>query len=380
MLVALLLSMQATLLAAHEVEPAFAEIDVDEAAVTVTLRTALEPLIAGMDLAALDDTNDSPLSERHDALRALPPAELLAALDAAWPAIDDRLTLRTGETDLSLTLAEADIPEVGDPELRRDSVLTLTADLPRGTDPVTFGVDPSLGTIIVRQVEGDGTYEAILSNGALSDPLPRAGVAQVSAGDAFLRNMVVGFEHIIPAGLDHILFVLGLFFYSLAWRPLLWQVTAFTLAHTVTLALATLGVVTIPDGAMWIVETVIAASIVYVAIENIFSGGKRTIGWDRVAVVFGFGLLHGLGFASVFSEAGMAPATLVASLVAFNIGVEIGQLTVIAIAFLLVGAWFGAKSWYRPAFAVPGSLLIAAVGLYWVLNRIGMVGDLPYLT
>jgi hypothetical protein len=206
-------------------------------------------------------------------------------------------------------------------------------------------------------------------------------VAEVSAWAAFARNVVVGFEHIIPAGLDHILFVLGLFFFSLHWRPLLWQVTSFTVAHTVTLALAVLGLVTIPPESMWLVEAVIAASIVWVAVENVWvRGNGRTIGWGRVAVVFGFGLLHGLGFASVFAEAGMAPATLVASLVAFNVGVEVGQLTVIAVAFLLVGAWFGGKPWYRRAIAVPGSLVIAAIGLYWVLNRVGVAGDLPYLT
>jgi hypothetical protein len=365
---------------AHEVEPAFAEIDVDEDRVTILLRAAVEPLIAGMDLAALDDTDDSPLSDLHDELRALPPEALAETLSEAWSEIDRRIDLQAGGADLPLTLAEVEIPPVGDPEVRRDSRLTLTADLPPGDAPVTFAVDAALGTIIVRQAEGDGRYEAILSNGARSDPLPRVGVAAVSAGDAFLRNVVVGFEHIIPAGLDHILFVLGLFFYSLHWRPLLWQVTSFTLAHTVTLAMAVLGVVTIPPDAMWIVEAIIALSIVYVAVENLRAGDTRTIGWTRIGVVFAFGLLHGLGFASVFAEAGMAPSTLIASLIAFNIGVEIGQLTVIAVAFLLVGAWFGGRPWYRTVVAIPGSLVIAAIGAYWMLNRIGLLGDLPYLT
>ncbi|MEM8849014.1 MAG: HupE/UreJ family protein [Pseudomonadota bacterium] len=377
---AALLSIIALGARAHEVEPSLAEIDVDADQVTISLRTAVEPLIAGIDLAAIEDTNDSPLAGFHDRLRALPPEELGAALTTAWPQIDDRIVVQVDGTDIPLTLAAISIPPVGDPELRRDSVLTLSGDLPEGDAPVVFGFDAVLGNLIVRQSTGDDTYEAILSSGTLSEPLPRTGVADVSAGDAFLRNMVVGFEHIIPAGLDHILFVLGLFFFSLAWRPLLWQVTSFTLAHTVTLAMGTLGIVTIPPASMWIVETIIAASIVYVAVENIWSGDTKTIGWGRIGVVFAFGLLHGLGFASVFAEAGMAPATLAASLVAFNIGVEIGQLTVIAIAFLLVGAWFGSKSWYRPVVVIPGSLIIAAIGAYWVLNRVGFVGDLPYLT
>ncbi|MFO6464981.1 HupE/UreJ family protein [Jannaschia sp. KMU-145] len=378
---AVLLSMIAAFtVAAHEVEPSFAEVEIAGDVATITLRTSVEPLIAGMDLGALDDTNESPLSDLHDELRALPPEALGAALSDAWGQIDDRITVSVNGTDLPLTLAETEIPPVGDPELRRDSVLTLTADLPRGDAPVVFGFDAALGSVIVRQTGDEASYEAILTNGSLSDPLPRTGVAEIPVWESFLRNVVVGFEHIIPAGLDHILFVLGLFFYALAWRPLLWQVTSFTVAHTVTLALAVLGVVTIPPSQMWAVEAVIAASIVWVAVENIWAGGRRTITWGRIAVVFGFGLLHGLGFASVFAEAGMAPATLVASLIAFNIGVEIGQLTVIAIAFLLVGAWFGGKPWYRRVIAVPGSIVIAAIGLYWVLNRIGVLGDVPYLT
>ena len=366
--------------AAHEVEPALAEIDVDQDRVTIELRAAVEPMIAGMDLGTVTDTNDSPLAVSHDVFRAQPPDTLETVLRERWPSIDARIVLRVGEEDLPLTLGRVEIPEVGDPETRRDSVLVLTADLPPGEEPVVFGVAASLGSVIVRQIEDDGAYTAILANGTLSDPLPRVGVAETSAFDAFARNVVVGFEHIVPAGLDHILFVLGLFFYALAWRPLLWQVTAFTLAHTVTLALGTFGIVTIPASSMWIVEAIIAASIVWVAVENVLAGGDRTIGWGRIAVVFAFGLLHGLGFASVFAEAGMAPATLAASLVAFNIGVELGQLAVIAVAFLLVGAWFGRASWYRRVVAIPGSLLIAAIGLYWVLNRVGVAGDLPYLT
>lgn len=200
--------------------------------------------------------------------------------------------------------------------------------------------------------------------------------AEPGLGASILRYLVSGFDHIVPKGLDHILFVLGLFFYSLHWRPLLWQVTAFTAAHTCTLALATLGVVSVPPE---VVEPLIATSIVFVALENLWSGGRTRIGWGRVAVVFGFGLLHGLGFASVLGEFGLG-SHFVASLISFNIGVEIGQIAVLAMAFLLLGAPFGSKPWYRRRIAIPGSLLIAAIGSYWVLNRIGILPDIPILT
>ncbi|MCK0168356.1 HupE/UreJ family protein [Jannaschia sp. S6380] len=361
---------------AHEVQPSVADVTIDGNRVTITLTTAMEPIVAGVNLSEVADTDESPLSDRNDALRALSPDEMGAALMEAWPGIAERITLRVGDMDLVPELAEMEIPPVGDPEIRRDSTLTLTAELPEGDEPVIFGWDSELGGLIVRQVSDGEGYDAYLTNGALTEPMPRIGVAEMTLGEAVMRYVVSGFDHIIPKGLDHILFVLGLFFYSLAFRPLIWQISAFTVAHTVTLALATMGIV---QPTMWIVEALIALSIVWVAVENIWAGGKQEIGWTRIAVVFGFGLLHGLGFASVLSEFGLGQH-FIASLISFNIGVEIGQLTVIAVAFLLLGLPFGSKPWYRRAIAIPGSLIIALIAAYWVLNRIGFAGDLPYLT
>ncbi|MEL6794907.1 MAG: HupE/UreJ family protein, partial [Pseudomonadota bacterium] len=160
--------------------------------------------------------------------------------------------------------------------------------------------------------------------------------------DAFVEYLGVGFEHILPLGLDHILFVIGLFLLSTVLKPLVIQITAFTVAHTVTLALGATGVVNLLGS---VVEPLIALSIAYVAVENVTSEKLRT--W-RPVIVFLFGLLHGLGFAGVLSEFGFAPGQFVASLIAFNIGVEIGQLVVIAVCFLTVGLWFGGRDWYRP--------------------------------
>tara|TARA_R110000850_G_scaffold23932_13_gene70384 strand:+ start:406 stop:1575 length:1170 start_codon:yes stop_codon:yes gene_type:complete len=364
--------------AAHEVQPAVADIEIGTESVTITLRTSVEPLIVGVNLSEVADTDESPLADQNDALRALAPSELASALDAAWPEIAMDITLQSGGVDLPLTLTSVDIPSVGDTRIRRDSTLILTADLPVGKDPVVFGWDAKLGGLIIRQVAtgSEDAYETYLTNGALSDPMPRTGVAQQSLGDVIDRYIVSGFDHIIPKGMDHMLFVLGLFFYALAWRPLLWQVTAFTAAHTVTLALASLGIVSVPAS---IVEPLIAASIIWVAIENVWKGGTRDIGWPRIAVVFGFGLLHGLGFASVLSQFGLGNQ-FVASLISFNVGVEIGQLTVIAVAFLLLGLPFGSRPFYRRAIAIPGSLVIATIAAYWFLNRVGVLGDLPYLT
>ena len=130
-----------------------------------------------------------------------------------------------------------------------------------------------------------------------------------------------------------------------------------------TLALASFGIVSVSAA---VVEPLIAASIVYVAVENIV---RPKLGWGRIALVFAFGLLHGLGFASVLSELDLPPARLVVGLIGFNIGVELGQLLVIAVAYLTVGLWFGNKPWYRNVIVIPGSLAIALIASYWVLER-----------
>lgn len=171
-----------------------------------------------------------------------------------------------------------------------------------------------------------------------------------------------GFVHVLPKGLDHILFVLGLFLLSRAWRPLIWQVTMFTLAHTITLALATLGFVKVQAS---IVEPVIALSIAAVAIENIFH--PRYTRW-RLIVVFIFGLVHGLGFASVLAEE-LSKASLAVGLVGFNIGVECAQLTVIALALLVTG-WLRDPARYRQWIVIPASACIALAGLFWAVQRV----------
>ncbi len=171
---------------------------------------------------------------------------------------------------------------------------------------------------------------------------------------------------LIPDGVDHILFVLGLFFLSPRLRPLLIQITTFTLAHSVTLALSARGVVNMPAS---IVEPIIAASICFVAVENLCT--QKVHAW-RPLIVFGFGLVHGLGFAAAFAEAmgeahpGRAP---LGPVLLFNVGVELGQLAVVGLAMLAVARVRG-RPWYRARIAIPASVFIAAVGLYWTIERI----------
>jgi hypothetical protein len=174
--------------------------------------------------------------------------------------------------------------------------------------------------------------------------------------------ILLGFHHIVPEGLDHICFVLGLFLLSPKLRPLLIQITAFTVAHSVTLALAMGGVVTMGGR---IVEALIALSIVAVAVENVCTRELRPWRW---VVVFCFGLIHGLGFAGSFAGLKLAPGDFIRPLVCLNIGVELGQLTVVAGAAALT-VWFWKRPWYRKAITVPASVVIAVVGAYWTWQR-----------
>ncbi|TDI43361.1 MAG: HupE/UreJ family protein [Acidobacteria bacterium] len=187
-----------------------------------------------------------------------------------------------------------------------------------------------------------------------------------SSAKVAARYLRLGFTHILPLGLDHILFVLGLYLLTTRLRVLLVQVTAFTLAHSVTLALSLYGWLSLPSS---MVEPLIALSIAYVAIENIMT--SRLTPW-RPAVVFGFGLLHGLGFAGILRDLGLPRADYATALVGFNVGVELGQVSVLALAFALSG-WFRARSWYRVRLAIPASTVIAMVALYWTVERIFFV-------
>ena len=177
--------------------------------------------------------------------------------------------------------------------------------------------------------------------------------------------MWLGFTHILPKGIDHVLFVLGIFLLSRRVRLILLQVSAFTLAHSITLALSMYGLVTLPAS---VVEPAIALSIAYIALENVFTAELRP---RRYALVFAFGLLHGLGFAGALTEVGLPRAEFLTALIGFNAGVELGQLTVVAGAFFSVGYWFSDRIWYRQRVALPASACMALLGIYWTFERLG---------
>ena len=176
------------------------------------------------------------------------------------------------------------------------------------------------------------------------------------------RLLLMGFHHIIPEGLDHILFVVCLFLLSPKLKPLLLQITAFTLAHSVTLGLAMGGVVLLPSR---LVETVIALSIVVMAVENLVMREVKPWRW---CLVFAFGLVHGLGFAGSFSALQMAPGDFARPLLLLNAGIELGQLGVVAGCALLT-CWMWRKAWYVTRVIAPASAGIAVLAAWWTVQR-----------
>lgn len=353
---------------AHEMSPAIADVTVSAETVTIDLSLYAEALVAGVDLAQFKDTNDAPEGREYDTLRALPPVAFESRFRAAWPLIAQGLEVSVTGHRVQPLITKISVEDGLDQSLPRRTFLTLEAELPVGADPVIVGWDAAYGPMILRQMsaaKSDGElYSAFLEYGARSAPLPRDGVAQTGWIANFVDYIVIGFAHIIPKGLDHILFVLGLFFFSLRLKVMVLQATVFTLAHSVTLALASLGWVSIPGS---IVEPLIAASIVFIAAENVL---QREVSKLRYGVIFLFGLLHGLGFASVLGDVGMSAGHFLSSLIAFNIGVEIGQVVILAAAYALVGIWFGEKPWYRKRIAIPASTAIGLIGLWWVFERV----------
>ena len=371
-------------LLAHEVRPAIVDINIDEQGqYKMSIKLNLEALISKVE-TNVADTNDSENAELYDAFREMPAEDLAQEFLAFEDTLLPNIHFKLNDQEQKLTVASIDIPDVGDLDLARDSTLNLEGKIPENTTTLQWSWDKSYGNAALRVATPTNPelYSAYLKEGKISDVVTISTSAsdckndkkgggcinsQTSRWDTFVNYISVGFTHIVPLGIDHILFVVGLFLLSTALRPLLIQVTTFTVAHSVTLALGMFGVVNISPS---IVEPLIAASIVYVCVENIYM--DHISKW-RPVVVFGFGLLHGLGFASVLTEFGLAKTNYVSGLIGFNVGVELGQLAVITGCFLLVGIWFRKKSWYRQRITIPASIVIAFIAVYWFVERVGWI-------
>lgn len=336
--------------------------------------------------------------QRYYEIASEPPRRQDADIRQLLPSVLDNLQLHVGAQRLQLqyrgfTAAPAQKSDYLDASMSKLSTLSFVAGLPAGDAgplklvvplgasvdyPVAYTIQiPARRLSMTRWLE-EGVHESEPFEWAGKVPAVPGGRVVSTTAAAFdpdalpwTRQLTtylrLGFRHIVPEGADHILFVLGLFFLGITWRKLLSQTTVFTIAHATTLFLSTYGIFRLPSR---YVEPAIALSIAGIALENVF---RPRLGPGRLAVVFAFGLIHGLGFASSLSEVPFPQRDFVMALLGFNFGVDFGQLFVIAMAFLAVGAWRN-EPWFRARIAVPSSLAIAAVGLFWAIQRIVFYG------
>jgi hypothetical protein len=299
-----------------------------------------------------------------------------------------RLTVGPPQSPCAVQLREQLIDEHSDGAY---AVLRFTATCAEAPKVLTvsyrlfFELDPQHRGLVNLQAQGT-THAAIMSVDA---PEQRFTLGESSAAAQFVDYLKEGVLH-IWAGLDHILFLLSLLLPAVlvhsrlpgpAWAPapsfryafvdVLKVVTAFTVAHSITLSLAALGVVVLPS--RW-VESAIAASVVLASLNNVWP----VVCGRRWVLAFAFGLIHGFGFASVLADLGLPQDSLLLALVAFNVGVELGQLAIVA-AFLPVAYALRDTRLYRRAVLVFGSLMVATVAAAWLAERALDVVVLPGL-
>ena len=311
---------------------------------------------------------------RHDELAAgripaAPPtmAELRSQAGAYADTVRRAIDLGADGASLPLAFEASDWSDqlgAGSPGSRVSLVvMTFTSRVPTGTRALTWRYDLPVGAYPLRVLQpGRADPHVTWVVGARGTaPVPLAGVGTLALARSYTW---LGLVHIVPRGLDHILFVLSLFLLAPRWRALLAQVSAFTLAHTVTLGATMIGWISLPA---LLVEPLIAVSIAWVALENIW---RPELSRSRMAVVFLFGLLHGAGFAGVLGELGLPAGARILALLAFNIGVEAGQALVLLAAFACTAVLLRRPRSYRRWVVVPASFVIALVGLYWTVERV----------
>lgn len=304
---------------------------------------------------------------------AMPDAAINARAGRAAAALSGALSLRADERlvpngevrfpDAAVLKRDAAVPR-SDP--RPSAPIRITGELAAEADVIDIALPLELGSAVVVTTHADGsTSTQAVGNGERSGPLRIDGQPGWREGlAAFGRFVLSGFEHIIPLGLDHILFIAALALGAPRMGALVKLATVFTVAHSLTLALAAFDVVRAPPS---IVEPLIALSIAAVAIENILNRDRPHA--PRTAIVFAFGLLHGLGFAGVLKDVGLPAGQQIPALLGFNIGVEIGQLAVIAAVLAILAAVRKVPVLQARAVAV-ASLAIACVGVFWTVERV----------
>ena len=355
---------------AHELRPAIANLDIHEKdniiSANLSIRLNLEAIIAGIDIRH-SNTEESDSSEEYQDLREMSPTLLLRKFKIKIKNFDNKIDLMALNKSLDLILVDIIIPEVGNTDIIRDTLVNFNIQkIDIDEKNLQFSWDKNLGSIILRvnSIANGPLYTELIVGGKQSKLFSIKNKTEVGHFQSIKKYTQLGFKHIIPRGLDHILFVLALFLLSPKLKPLLLQISIFTLAHTITLFLGALNIITVPGA---VVEPVIALSICFIAIENLFTENMNR---TRSYIVFIFGLLHGLGFAGVLNDIGISSDLFVSSLISFNVGVELGQISVIILSYILIALLFQKKLWYRSRVTRPISVVVAFIGFYWFIQRL----------
>ena len=354
---------------AHEIKPSIADFYYDENYLNFEIRLNAELILSNIDASKITNTNSSPLSKIYDEYRQLEKNELEKILLESWEKINPNIEIKINNKLTNIDLVKVETQDLSNFEISRDSLIFLKIPLNQNSDYFTFKWLKNYGPIILREnndlkLEND-LFTEYLQSGIEADKIFFKENNFRSNLVSFMNFFVLGIQHIIPKGLDHILFIFGLFLFSSSINKLVKQITIFTIAHSVTLIFVSLSVIKINSN---IVEPVIALSIVYVGVENIFKNYIKE--YLRYIVILFFGLLHGLGFALVLSDIGYRSSKLYLNLISFNIGIEVAQISLILFLYLLVGIKFAKNQYYRIVFQLPSSIFIASIGLYWFFERI----------
>ena len=354
---------------ADVVKPALVEISIyPDKKVEVVIDLSLEAAMTGIG-TQYKNTTDAPSAAEYDELRALAPEVLRQRFKNFETKFLNELQLNINHQVQNLHLENIKIDIVGYKKRPRKTLLTYTTQLQEWPKTLSWQYNKDYGDSALRyQVFEKNEYNWSqwwwLRNGATSGVIDINHPEPITTMQRMLKFVSIGFDHVIPLGWDHILFIIGMALSSLMWRRLLLLVSTFTLAHTLTLGLAMLGMVEISGR---IIEPLIAFSIAYVAIENLLPNPsiKR-----KSIIVFLFGLVHGLGFASMLKSFKMSADNFLTTLISFNVGVELAQIVIVSgVVFLL----FFIKSLnlnYKEIVIVPASIVISLIGIWWGIERI----------
>ena len=353
----------------HEIKPSIADFTYDENYLNFKIRLNAELILSDIDASIVSNTDSSSLSEIYDKFRTLSKKDLEKIFQNSWSDISSNIDIKINNESKKIILIKTEVEDIKNFEISRDTHVYFRVLIDKNSEKFTFRWIKNFGPIILREINNNKLEDELVTEylqpGIESNQFSFREKNFSKTLNSFSKFFVLGLQHIIPKGLDHILFIFGLFLFSSSLKKLITQITIFTIAHSITLIFVSLSLIRINPQ---IVEPIIALTIFYVGVENIFKNYIKE--YLRYIVILFFGLLHGLGFALVLSDIGYRSTDLFINLISFNIGIEVAQISIVLALYLLIALNFAKNKNYRILFQVPSSLLISCIGLYWFFERI----------